>query len=400
MVPLGEALALIGRMREAFFAALPAEPIAAEAAVGRVLAEAAVSRANMPAYDTCTMDGYAVRAADLADRGAVRHPLRIVGEAYAGQGFRQIGPGEAVYVTTGARLPAGSDAVLQVEHARVDGDRLSGVPLEPGKFVVPAGADLRAGETLLKAGTLVAPAAAGVLLAGRVERVVVYRKPRVAVIATGDEVVDGTIADANGPMACALLEAWGCAPSRMAPVGDNRDDIAAAIDAALRDHDVVLTIGGVSMGRKDFSSAAAAGGELVFKGVRVKPGKPFIASYLRGKPVFALPGKPSGSYTAMELFLRRFLLGEDRRPAVSVPVSHDVRPTAPGFDNVVFVELCGGRAMPMGYAGSSVSLLASPEYETSLLSTSPRTVLADGYFIFRDPVKAGQPVDVRLSGSP
>jgi molybdenum cofactor synthesis domain-containing protein len=389
MVPLGSALAHIDRMHETFYTALSTEDITARSAVSRVLAEDVASRANMPGYDTCTMDGYAVRSAD-------EYPLKIIGEAYAGHGFRKIGKGEAVYVTTGARLPEGADAVLQVEHARVEGDRLFGIPLKRGKFVVRTGADLRAGEILLKRGTLIAPAMAGILLAGRVDRVAVYRKPRVAVIATGDEIRDGTVADANGPMACAMLESWGCVPDRLAPVGDDRDVLADVIEKALRDHDFAITIGGVSMGRKDFSSAVVADGEIVFKGVRAKPGKPFIASYLHGKPVFSLPGKPSGSYTALELFVRRFLLGEGRRRTVSVTLSHDVLLTTPGFDYLIFVELSDGRARPLGYEGSFVNLLDGPEYETSLLSTSPRTVLADGYFIAREPVKAGETVTVNL----
>jgi molybdenum cofactor synthesis domain-containing protein len=336
------------------------------------------------------MDGYAIRAAD-------GYPLRIVGEAYSGRGFRKIGPGEAVYVMTGARLPEGADAVLQVEYAKVDGNSLSGIPLKPGRFIVRAGADLRSGQALLKRGKLVVPAAAGVLRAGHIESVIVYGKPRVAVIATGDEVVDGTIADANGPMACGLLESWGCVADRMAPVGDNPVALSSSLAAALRDHDVALTIGGVSMGKKDFSSSVVANGEVVFKGVRIKPGKPFIASYMHGKPVFSLPGKPTGSYASMELFVRRFLLGRGPARSVSVPLSHDVQPPAPGFDYMVFVELTGGQARPVGYKGSSVNLLDGPEYDTSLLSTSPRTVLSDGYFIAREPVKAGQLVTVNLT---
>lgn len=391
MVTLEEARALIDRMHDAFYATLPAEDVPVEAAVGRTLAADVVSRANMPAYDLCTMDGYAVRAAD-------GYPLRIIGEAYAGRGFRGIGPGEAVYVTTGARLPEGADAVLQVENARVEGDRLYGIPLKAGTFVVRTGADLRAGETLLKKACVIAPAMAGMLRAGLVDRVVAYRKPRAAVIATGDEIRDGTVADANGPMVCALLEAWGCEAERMRPAGDDRAEIAGAIEAALEDHDFVLTIGGVSMGKKDLiASVIEEKGEIVFKGVRVKPGKPLIASCLGQKPAFSLPGKPSGSYAAMEVLVRRFLRGDHGNPSVCAPVSRDVEFQAPGFDYVVFVQFRDGKAQPIGYEGSPVELLRGPEYATSLVSTSSRTALADGYFIASGPVKAGEPVTVNLS---
>jgi molybdenum cofactor synthesis domain-containing protein len=197
-------------------------------------------------------------------------------------------------------------------------------------------------------------------------------------------------------MVCALLEAWGCDARLTAPVGDDLEKLEEAIAACSQVSDFLVTIGGVSMGKKDYLPRLAEAGEVVIKGVRVKPGKPFMASLIGRVPLFSLPGKPSGSYAAMELFIRRFLLGDGRRPTVSMPVSRDVQLQAQGFDYVVFVELAGGSARPLGYEGSSLNLLTGPEYNTSLLSTSARTVLSDGYFIARDPVKAGQAVTVNL----
>jgi molybdopterin molybdotransferase len=389
MISLEGALALVDQMREDFFATSIIEEVAPEAAVGRVLVRDVVARVNMPSYDLCTMDGFAVRAAD-------EYPLRVVGEAFAGRGFWPIGPGEAVYVTTGARLPEGADAILMVEDAQVVDGMLRGPVIKPGTHVVRAGADFAAGTTVMPGGIFLTPATPGVLRTAGIDRVTVYRKPRVAVIATGDEIRDGTVPDANGPMVCALLSSWGCAPVRIDPVGDDREAIVDALETSLRDYDMVITIGGVSMGKMDLISSIAESGRVVFKGVRVKPGKPFIASYLGTKPVFSLPGKPSGSYTAMELFVRRFLLGGARRRTVSMPVSRDVELQAPGFDYVVFVEFQEGQAQPVGYEGSSVKLLTGPEYNTSLLSTSARTALSDGYFIARGTIKAGQAVTVNL----
>lgn len=391
MVSLERAYLLLDRMSDDFYRSLATEGIPVEATTGRRLAEDAVARASMPAYDLCTMDGYAMRAED-------GFPLKVVGEAYAGRGFRHIGPGEAVYVTTGARLLEGADAVMPVEEACVGDGTLNGSRVKPGTYVVRMGADFQAGTVLLPTGSRIPPGMAGVFRAAGIETVTVYRKPRVAVIATGDEISDGTVRDANGPMVCALLEAWGCEPLARGPVGDDPAKLEATITASCRDCDVIVTIGGVSMGKKDFIPGIVGGGEVLFKGVRVKPGKPFIASRIDRVPVFSLPGKPSGSYTAMELFVRRFLLGDGRRQTVSLPLSHDVQLQAPGFDYVVFVELSGGQAWPLGYEGSSLSLLTGPEYNTSLLSTSPRTVLSDGYFIAREPVKAGQAVNINLRG--
>jgi molybdopterin molybdotransferase len=389
LVPLEGAFALVDQMREDFFAALPTEEIALESAIGRVLAEDVVSRANMPAYDLCTMDGYAVRASD-------RYPLRIIGEAFAGRGFRPIGPGEAVYVTTGARLPEGADAILIVEDAQVVDGMLSGPAVKPGTHVVRAGADFTAGTVVMPKGSLLTPMVPGVLRTAGIDRVTVYRKPRVAVIATGDEIRDGTVPDANGPMVRAMLSSWGCDPVRINPVGDDREAITNAIDTSLKDYDIIITIGGVSMGKMDLMSSITESGRVVFKGVRVKPGKPFIASYLGKKPVFSLPGKPSGSYTGMVLFVRRFLLGSARRKTISIPLNQDVEMQVPDFDHVVYVEFQNGRAQPVGYEGSSLKLLTGPEYKTSLLSTSARTALSDGYFIARGKIKAGEPVTVYL----
>lgn len=389
LIPLDRALALIDQMREDFYATLPVEEVGPEAAVGRVLADDAVSSIDMPAYDLCTMDGFAIRTADS-------YPLRVVGEAFAGRGFRPIGPGEAVYVTTGARLPEGADAILMVENAKVIDGMLTGPALAPGTNVIRAGADFRAGTVVLPRDSFLAPAAAGVLRAAGVDHATVFRKPRVAVIATGDEIRDGTVPDANGPMVSALLAAWGCVPVRADPVEDDDKALRNVIDTSLRDCDMIVTIGGVSMGKMDLVSPIAESGRIVFKGVRVKPGKPFIASYIGRKPVLSLPGKPSGSYAAMELFVRRFLLGSAPRRTVSMPVSRDVDLPAPGFDYMVFVEFREGQAQPMGFEGSSLKLLSGPEYDTSLLSTSTRTVLSDGYFIARGIIRAGQPVTVNL----
>jgi molybdopterin molybdotransferase len=241
MVCLDEALTLIDRMHEDFYSTLSVEEVTIEESAGRKLAVDAVSQKNMPPYDLCTMDGYAIRVSD-------GYRLHLVGEAFAGRGFRRIGAGEAVYVTTGARLPEGANAVLQVEDAVIEGSTLKGVPLLPWTNVVRTGSDLKTGGLLISKGNIIVPAMAGAFHTAGIDRVTVYRKPRVAVIATGDEIRDGTVTDANGPMACAMLESWGCLPERAAPAGDSMEELSRSVDAALTDHDFVITIGGVSMG--------------------------------------------------------------------------------------------------------------------------------------------------------
>jgi molybdenum cofactor synthesis domain-containing protein len=279
----------------------------------------------------------------------------------------------------------------------VEGDRLYGIPLEPWTNVIKAGSDFEVGEKILTKGTIIAPSMIGLLHAAGIGSVEVYGKPRVAIISTGDEIRNGMTKNTNAPTAAAMLKSWGCEPESIGTVRDAFEDTAAALDDASSRYDLILTIGGVSVGKKDFVvKAITEAGNVVFRGYRIRPGKPLLVSYYKDKPVFSLPGKPTGAYTAMELIVRRFLLGETRRAAVSLPVSRDVDIPTDGFDYIVYVKIIGEKAVPVGYQDSPLKLFSGSKYGVSIVSSSPRSMIADGFIMAHGSLKAGAAVNVQL----
>lgn len=392
MVPAARAYELIKTMRARFYASLPAETVAVPGSLGRRLAGDVAAAISSPAHHISTMDGYAVRAGD-------GYPLKVTGEVYAGDGsVKPLGPGESVYITTGAIVPAGADAILKVEDSQVSDGMLHGIKLEPWENIIKAGSDFSRGETLLLKDTVINPSAISILCAAGIDEVGVFRKIKAAVISSGDEIRNGVTRDTNAPMVCAMLQAWGCEAEHLGVAPDSPDETRAMLDKAVAGHDIVLTIGGISVGKKDFvASTILEAGSVVFRGYRVRPGKPLMVSYYKGVPIFSLPGKPGGSFTAMELIVRKFIQGEPKPAAVDMPVSLDLKfSTDGGFEYAVYVLLKDGFAIPMGYEGSTLKLFNGPKYGVSIASASPRTIVADGYFIARQDVKAGQTVTVNL----
>jgi molybdopterin molybdotransferase len=390
MVPFDRACELIDRMRESFYGELPAEAIPVARSLGRRLSSDVLARVRSPAYNIATMDGYAINTND-------GYPLRVAGEVFAGDGPGAIGRGEAVYITTGAIVPEGANAVLRSEDAAMEGSMLNGPGLEPWTNVIRAGADFNEGEAILGKGMVITPSAICILNAAAIEMVEVYKKARVGVLSTGDEIKSGMTRDSNAPMVCAMLETWGCAPEHLGVAPDSAAETRAMLDKAASKCDAVVTIGGVAAGKKDFiASTVLEQGEVVFHGYRIRPGKPLLASYYMGRPVFSLPGKPTGAFTAMELIVKRFINGETIRPSACAPLSRDVDLYTKGFDYVVYVQLKDGRAVPMGYEDSPLKLFTGPGYGVSIVSSSPRSIVADGFFITRDNLKGGQQVLVYL----
>ncbi len=388
VVTFNRACELVDGMRERFYGALLSGRVPAASALGRRLSADVAARAMSPPYNISAMDGYALNASD-------GYPLKVTGEVFAGHKFRSLGRREAVYITTGAVVPEGADAVLKVEDAAVADGILSGPRMEPWANIIRAGADFREGEIILKKGAVISPSAICILSAAAVEEVDVYKKARVGVLSTGDEIKNGMTRDSNGPMVRAMLEAWGCVAEHIGVAPDSAPETEAMLDEAASKYDAVVTIGGVSVGKKDFVvSTIGKGGEIVFQGYRLRPGKPLLVSYYKNKPVFSLPGKPTGAFTAMELIVKRFILGERLRPAVCAPISRDVHFNGADFEYAVYVQLKGGQAVPMGYEDSPLKLFSGPVYGVSLVSSSPRPIVADGFFIARHDLEKGQKVAV------
>ncbi len=354
MVPLGTAYELVDGMRAKFYDHLPHEKIHVDDSLSRRLASDIISKEMSPSRHISTMDGYAVKAGEP-------YPLQLIGEVYAGDMADRIGPGKTVYITTGAALPEGADAVLRIEDAKLDGDKLDGIPVEQWTSVIKAGSDFEVGDRILCKGTVITPPMIGLLHGAGVDEVEVYRKPRVAVISTGDEIRNGMTKNTNAPTACALLKTWGCEPDSLETVRDVYEDTVATMDKASSQYDLIVTIGGVSVGKKDFVvKTIVEGGEIVFHGYRIRPGKPLLVSYYHGRPVFSLPGKPTGAYTAMELIVSRFLRGEILQASVCMPVSRDLEFSKDGFEYIVYVNIIGGKAVPMGFPDSPLKLFKGP----------------------------------------
>jgi len=342
------------RIRDAVVAAvapLSPEEVATAEAGGRVLAEAARACRPAPPTTCSAMDGYAVRAADV--RGPCGLPLR--GAVYAGDTPGPLEPGTAARIFTGATVPAGADAVIRSEAAREEGGAVRFLDAaRRGENVREAGEDVAAGGLALAAGGRIGPRQAALLAAVGVERVRVHRRPRVAILSTGDEVVRGGTPDSNGVALEGLVAALGAIVSRRA-VPDRLEAVRDAVAEALTAADAVVTVGGVSVGERDHVPAALAalGAEVRVHGVPMKPGKPFLFALAGGKPVLGLPGSPSACLVAFEVFARPALLAlagaaVRERPALPLRLAE---PAAgrPGRARLLWARLePGGRVRPLG----------------------------------------------------
>ena len=284
---------------------------------GRVLAADLAARLTQPPFDASAMDGYAVRAADASTVGT---ELSVIGTASAGHAFEGIvGPGETVRIFTGAPLPQGADSVLIQEDAeRIAGDRIrTAFAVVEGRHVRPRGQDFAEGEIVLKRGTVLDFTHLTVAAAMNHPTLGIYRRPRVAILATGDELVvpggvpaTAQIIASNTFGVAALVRSNGGEVLDLGIVKDNQADIAAAVARAqLEKADVLVTLGGASVGDHDLvqSTLKGAGMELDFWRIAMRPGKPLMVGSLDGMHVLGLPGNPVASLVTSLLFLEPLL---------------------------------------------------------------------------------------------
>lgn len=306
MIPFDEALALV----LAAFQPMPAEIVGLQAALGRVLAEDLAARVDHPFADVSAMDGYAVRAADVTEAGA---RLRLVGRTTAGHAFAgELAPGETVRILTGARLPDGADAIV-IQEDTEERDATVTVNRAPtiGRWIRRRGQDFALGQHLLRAGRRLTSRDLGLAAAMDIPWLPVRRRPRVGVLSTGDELVrpgerrhDAQLVESGG-MACAeLLRAWGAEPIPLGIAGDDRGALARMISAA-EGCDILITIGGVSVGDLDLVRRVleSDGFEAVFHRVAMRPGKPLLFGRRGPMPVFGLPGNPVSAWVTALLFV-------------------------------------------------------------------------------------------------
>lgn len=373
------------------------ERVALTAALGRVLAEEIRAPRDIPAFDNSAMDGYAVRATDVA-HASVDNPVRLMVVETVGAGAmptRRVETGQAIRTMTGAPIAAGADAIVQVERTReMEGGAVEILaPAEPGQFVRPRGEDVKQGEPLMAPGRALTPSDLGMLAALNRAMLDVYRRPRAAIVATGDELVDidtppvgAQIVNSSAyALAGAIAEAGG-EPVMLRVARDRPEAVRERLEEALG-CDVVLTTGGVSVGQFDHVKVVMdeLGLRQHFHGVAQRPGKPLKFGTLRGRPVFGLPGNPVSTMVCFYLYVRPALIKIGGRPAAGLPrvavrCACDIR-TAANLTEFVRVRLIRGEggllAAPTGNQSSGV-LSSLSRADGLLIGPAAATVLKAG----------------------
>lgn len=306
-----------------------------------VLAEDVIAREDMPPFTNSAMDGFALRSQDSQPQAGQPARLRVTGSVAAGYvAEHAVEEGTAMRIMTGAPLPPGADAVIQIELTRYDGPESTWVevlqPVAPGNNVRPAGEDMRRGQMILQRGTVIGPWEIGVLATLGQATVPVTRRPRVAILGTGDEVVEvdqpltpGKIRNSNSYLLAAAVQQAGGQPLRLGVARDTvaslREKFSQAMDA-----DLIITSGGVSVGDFDLvKDIMAEQGEMHFWRINMRPGKPVAFGHIGPVPLLGLPGNPVSTAVTFELFgrpLLRKMLGHTtlQRPQVPVVVEEDL----------------------------------------------------------------------------
>jgi molybdenum cofactor synthesis domain-containing protein len=311
MISVSEAIRIIFEQSKP----LPTERVRLASALGRILAEEIISDSDLPPFDRAQMDGYALRSADLANLPA---RLRLIGESAAGRGWHGvIKEGEAVRIMTGAPVPTGADSVQKVEVTREE-DEVVFVKeaTEPGQFIVPRASEIRRGEKVLLPGEEINAAMMAVLASFGYAEVLVSRRPRVAVLATGTELVKvnekpgaDQIRDSNTYSLASYAQLTGALVERLPLAGDDPELLKREIRDAAQRSDILVLSGGVSMGVYDFTKAAlhSLGAEIFFERVSLRPGKPTVFARMGRTLVFGLPGNPVSVSVTFNLFARTAL---------------------------------------------------------------------------------------------
>jgi molybdenum cofactor synthesis domain-containing protein len=326
----------------------PAVRIPRDQAIGLVLAAAVVSEEVVPPFDNTAVDGYAVRSADLVGADDAPVDLVVIGEIAAGAApDRPVGEGEAIRIMTGAPMPDGADGVVMVERTERLGVGAGGVErvrvsasIPVGAAIRGAGDDVALGDAVVPAGTVVTPALLGVLASVNARDVEAFRRLRVAVLSTGDELIDdgsplklGQIRESNKTMLAAALAETGCDVVDLGVVRDDEDELERVLRSVARDCDAIVSSGGVSMGDYDVVKAVLGRiADMTWMQMAIKPAKPFAFGTLANEdgdpvPIFGLPGNPVSSLVSYELMARpalRRMMGHSRLTRQSIVAVADV----------------------------------------------------------------------------
>jgi molybdopterin molybdotransferase len=367
----------------------PPESVELLDSLGRLLAEAVPADRDQPPFPRSTRDGFACRAADLT--GPL--PLEVVGSIRAGDAESiEVTAGKAVEIMTGAPVPGGADCVVMVEHVQRDGDtlRLSpGRSIAPGENIVPMGAEARAGDAILTRGTRISPAQIAAAAACGRGQLSVFGRPQVAVVATGDELVEVNqpllkhqIRNSNSYSLAAQVLAAGAEPVRLPIARDEREHLEAIIRTAL-ENDLVLLSGGVSMGKYDLVEEVllSLGAEFFFTGAMIQPGKPVVFGRLGRVYFFGLPGNPVSTMVTFSLFVEPLLgalCGDaSRRPRFALArLASEVR-VKTGLTRFLPARLTDLTVQPVTWQGSG-DLASTSRANCFLVVPDDRPLLAVG----------------------
>ena len=394
LLPVEQALERV----KAAFGPLPAEQVSVAEALGRVLADDVEARVTQPPAAVSAMDGYAVRAADVAEPPVV---LRTIGEAPAGGAYEgTVGPGEAVRIFTGGPVPDGADAIVIQEDTESQDDRVTvRVSAPEGNYIRPAGLDFSAGVVGLRAGRRLTVRDVGLAAAMNVPWLAVRRKPRVALLATGDEIVrpgdplgPHQIVSSNTLALAALVTEAGATPIDLGIARDNEDSLRRMAVAAAG-ADLLVTSGGASVGERDLVQQVLGkvGLELDFWRIAMRPGKPLMFGRIGSTPLLGVPGNPVSALVCGLLFLR---------PAIGVMLG--VEDEQPAAETAVLGCDLGANDRRQDYLrarlerGPEGELVATPfsRQDSSMLST----LVAAGCLVVRPPqappAKAGDRVEI------
>jgi molybdenum cofactor synthesis domain-containing protein len=344
-------------------------------AVNRVLAEDLVAKMNVPPFNRASMDGYAVKAKDTFGAGQFKpKQLKITGEIHAGvKSTNKIKTGECLQISTGAMMPDGADAVMMVEDTEREGNEVKIYKsVTPGSNIGKMGEDIKEGTVVLKVNVLLDAGKVGVLASQGLSRVKVYQKPKIAIIPTGEEVVQagkkllpGQLYDINSHTIAALVSASSGTPVKIGIAGDKVEELRAAVEEALKS-DIVVLSGGSSVGERDLLVDVIEGwGEILFHGVQVKPGKPTIFAMIEDKPLLGMPGYPTSCLINSYLFLAPAIrkmahLPPRRLETVKAKLSRSV-PGSTGRRQFLTVKLVGDEAVSVFKESGTITSIANAD---------------------------------------